>query len=212
MLILTYPSKTWAHRLPAGGKLAALALATMGLFTLHSPAALVLAGLATLGLIASAGGGLIRASLRPIRMLWPFVAILAAWHLWLQDPMGITLILRMITAVALANFVTMTTRLEEMMTVLAWLLRPFARVIPPARCPDHPIYPSAPAARRRPWAGMARAQCIASALAHPARTDFVRVGRQRPCGRIPARKGRCGLKSSAKTVDAGDQAVRQAQN
>lgn len=133
MLILTYPSKTWAHELPAGGKLAALVLATMGLFALDSPAPLVLAALATLGLIASAGGGLIRASLRPIRMLWPFVAIIAAWNIWLQDLMGVTLILRMITAVALANFVTMTTRLEEMMTVLASLLRPFARVIPPAR-------------------------------------------------------------------------------
>ena len=66
-------------------------------------------------------------------MLWPFVAIVAAWHVWLRDPAGIAIILRMITAVALANFVTMTTRLTDMIAVIEWLLRPFARLIPAGR-------------------------------------------------------------------------------
>ncbi len=133
MLTLTYPSKTWAHPLPAGGKLAALALATMGLFALHEPAHLALAALGTSGLIASGGGGFALASLRPLWMLWPFVAIVAAWHLWLRDPAGTAIILRMITAVGLANFVTMTTKLTDMIAVIEWLLRPVARVIPAPR-------------------------------------------------------------------------------
>lgn len=133
MLTLTYLNKTWAHGLPAGGKLAALALVTALLFALRDPAYLTLAALGAAGLIASGGRGFARASLRPLWMLWPFVAIVAAWHLWLSDPAGVGIIVRMITAVALANFVTMTTRLTDMIAVIEWLLRPFARLIPPAR-------------------------------------------------------------------------------
>ncbi len=133
MLTLTYPNRIWAHTLPAGGKLAALALATIALFALREPAHLALAAIGAAGLIASGGGGFARASLRPLWMLWPFVAIVAAWHLWLRDPAGIAIILRMITAVALANFVTMTTRLTDMIAVIEGLLRPFARAIPAPR-------------------------------------------------------------------------------
>lgn len=133
MLTLTYLGKTWAHRLPAGGKLAGLALATFALFSTSAAPVLACAALATLCLQNSCGSGFARASLRPLAMLWPFVAVVALWHLWLRDPAGMAIILRMITAVALANFVTMTTRLDDMMAVLEWLLRPLARIIPPAR-------------------------------------------------------------------------------
>jgi biotin transport system permease protein len=133
MLTLTYPSKTWAHGLPAGAKLAFLACATMGLFALQSSAALALAALAVMGLIGSGGAAFVRAAIRPLRMLWPFVAIVGLWHLWLRDPIGLAIILRMITAVALANFVTMTTRLADMIGVIEWLLVPFARLIAPSR-------------------------------------------------------------------------------
>ena len=133
MLTLTYPSKTWAHGLPAGGKLAALALATIALFALREPAHLALAAFGAAGLVATGGREFARTSLRPLWMLWPFVAIVAAWHIWLRDPTGAAIILRMITAVALANFVTMTTKLTDMIAVIEWLLRPFARIIPAAR-------------------------------------------------------------------------------
>lgn len=133
MLTLTYPSPTWAHGLPAGVKLAALAGATMGLFALQSPAHLTLAALGAAGLTASGGAAFARAALRPLWMLWPFALIVALWHIWLRDPAGIAIILRMLTAVALANFVTMTTRLTDMIAVLDWLLRPLTRLIPSAR-------------------------------------------------------------------------------
>jgi biotin transport system permease protein len=133
MLTLTYSNKTWAHGVPAGAKLAALALATAGLFALQSSAHLALAALAGAGLIASGGARFSRESLRALTMLWPFVVVVGAWHLWLGDPNGASIILRMITAVALANFVTMTTRLSDMITVLEWGLRPFSRIIPAPR-------------------------------------------------------------------------------
>lgn len=133
MLTLTYPEKTWAHELSAARKLAALSLATMGLFALTPPLHLALAAFGAAALIASGGGQFARAALRPLVMLWPFVAIVAGWHLWLQEAAGAAIILRMLTAVALANFVTMTTRLSDMIAVLEWLLRPLSRLIPPAR-------------------------------------------------------------------------------
>ncbi len=133
MLTLTSPHKTWAHDMPAGGKLIVLALGTMALFAAKSPVVLALYAALTAALILSGGMLFARASIAPLRALWPFVVIVAAWHLWLHDPNGTAIILRMLTAVALANFVTMTTRLSDMMAVLETLMRPLSRVLPPRR-------------------------------------------------------------------------------
>ncbi|MCU0825917.1 MAG: energy-coupling factor transporter transmembrane protein EcfT [Tabrizicola sp.] len=125
MLTLTSPVEIWAHRWPAGRKLALLALATTGLFLLSSPLLLCLAFLATLGLILTGGAAFLETSLRLLRPLWPFLLIVALWHLWTGDLAGGTVVmLRMVTAVALANFVTMTTRLSDMILVFQWLARP----------------------------------------------------------------------------------------
>lgn len=134
MLTLTFPTETWAHRLPAGAKLAALALATFGLFALSSPLDLGIAALATGGIWASGGRSFAFAGLRALAVLWPFVAVVGLWHIWLGDfGGGAAIVLRMLTAVALANFVTMTTRLTDMIAVLERLARPMARVIAPQR-------------------------------------------------------------------------------
>lgn len=125
MLTLTSSVEIWAHRLPAGAKLGALALGTVGLFALSSPLALGVAALAVLGLVASGGPRFLRESLLMLRPLWPFVLIVAVWHLVTGDISGgATVILRMGAAVAAANFVTMTTRLAEMLAVIEALLSP----------------------------------------------------------------------------------------
>jgi biotin transport system permease protein len=127
MLTLTSPVETWAHRLPAGAKLAALAVATTALFLMSSPLPLGLAALATAGLALSGGTGFARAALRLFWPLWPFVAVVGLWHLWTGDLTGgAVVLLRMVTAVALANLVTMTTRLSDMIVVFQWLARPLA--------------------------------------------------------------------------------------
>jgi biotin transport system permease protein len=127
MLTLTSPVETWAHPLPAGAKLAALALATTVLFSLTGVLALALAFLATLGLVATGGKSFASAVLRLLWQLWPFVAVVAAWHLWIGEVAGGTvIILRLMTAVTLANVVTMTTRLSDMIAVFQWLARPLA--------------------------------------------------------------------------------------
>ncbi|MES2915181.1 MAG: energy-coupling factor transporter transmembrane protein EcfT [Pseudomonadota bacterium] len=129
MLTLTSPVETWAHRLPAGAKLAALAVATTSLFAMDTPLTLASALGATLVLILTGGPGFALAGLRLLRPLWPFIVIVGLWHLWIRDPSGGAVILmRMVTAVGLANFVTMTTRLSDMLAVIERLARPLAHV------------------------------------------------------------------------------------
>lgn len=127
MLTLTSPVKTWAHGLPAAVKLTALCGATIGLFALNSALPLAIAALAAVLLVLSGGAIFAKTALRHLRPLWPFVLIVALWHLWSRDLSGgAVVILRMLTAVTLANFVTMTTRLSDMITVLECLTRPLS--------------------------------------------------------------------------------------
>jgi biotin transport system permease protein len=129
MLTLTSPVEIWAHRLPAGAKLGLLCAFTVLLFALKTPAALLIPAAATTALIASGGAVFAKVSLTMLRPLWPFVLIVGLWHLWTNEPaQGASIVIRMITAVAAANFVTMTTRLTDMITVLETLTKPLARL------------------------------------------------------------------------------------
>lgn len=134
MLTLTSPVETWAHRLPAGLKLALLAGVTTGLFLAASPGVLALAFAATGALYLTAGRHFALTGLRLLWPLWPFVLIVGIWHLWIGDPGGgAVVLLRMVTAVALANLVTMTTRLSDMLGVFERLARPLSPILPPRR-------------------------------------------------------------------------------
>jgi len=134
MLTLTSPVETWAHRRPAGLKLATLAVATTGLFLLNTPGPLAVALVATAVLYLTGGQQFARTGLRQLVPLWPFVVIVGLWHLWTGDvTVGTVILLRMVTAVALANFVTMTTRLSDMLAVFERLARPLAPILPPRR-------------------------------------------------------------------------------
>jgi biotin transport system permease protein len=127
MLTLTSPVETWAHPLPAGLKLAAMAIITTGLFALKAPLPLATACAATAALYATGGRLFALTGLRLLIPLWPFVLIVGLWHVWTGNVAGgSSVLLRMFAAVALANFVTMTTRLSDMITVFQWLARPLA--------------------------------------------------------------------------------------
>ncbi|EEE35615.1 cobalt transport protein [Rhodobacteraceae bacterium KLH11] len=129
MISLTSPVRTWAHHWPAGAKLAALAAATFILFMIHDLTLLVAAAVLTAGLYALPGLVFFRSGLGRLRVLWPFLAILAIWHgatgTWAE---GTEIILRLLTTVGLANLVTMTTSLSEMIAIIQWLATPLRRV------------------------------------------------------------------------------------
>lgn len=128
MISLTSPVRTRAHDWPAGPKLAALSLATMLLFLLDDIAMQLIALLAVLLLYRLPGPEFFRAGLKYLKVLLPFVAIILVWHVATRDlAAGIAIVMRMCTAVALANLVTMTTQLTQMMDVIRKLLAPLRR-------------------------------------------------------------------------------------
>jgi biotin transport system permease protein len=134
MLTLTSPFETWAHRRAAGEKLAALAVVTTALFLVEAPWVLAVAFAATVALYLTGGLAFARAGARQLWPLWPFVGIVGLWHLWTGDVAGgAAILLRMVAAVALANFVTMTTRLSDMLDVFERVARPLSPILPPRR-------------------------------------------------------------------------------
>ena len=129
MISLTSPVETRAHRWPAAVKLVLLCAATVVLF-LRADLAFHLAafaGAVTLYLLP--GTAFAMAGLRPLLRLWPFIALVGVWHLAIGAPLaGAVIVLRLLTAVALANLVTMTTTLSQMIAVVMALTAPLARL------------------------------------------------------------------------------------
>jgi biotin transport system permease protein len=128
MLTLTSPVETRLHRLPAGGKLAGLAVATVCLVSLPDLRWTLAAAAVVAGLYLAQGRVFAAHGLRMLRPLWPFLLVLALWHGWTgawADGAGIAL--RMLAAVALANLVTMTTRLDDLIAVVERAAAPLAR-------------------------------------------------------------------------------------
>ena len=134
MLTLTSPVETPLHRVGAPVKLSVLALFTFLLFLAKTPVILFL-GLIFVALLHLPGGvAFALHGLRMLRPLWPFVAIVAVWHGWTGDLTGgAVVILRMVTAVAAANLVAMTTRLSDMISVLETIAVPLTPILPPRR-------------------------------------------------------------------------------
>jgi len=128
MISLTSPVRTWAHGVPAGSKLAALSVTTAILFALNDPIWLGTGVAGAAALTLSSGWTFARAAFHALRILIPFLILIAAWHgLTGQAAAGCALALRLLAALALANFVTMTTRLSDMIDVAAWLMTPLRR-------------------------------------------------------------------------------------
>ena len=125
MLTLTTPEKTIYHKISAGQKLLALCVLSTALFQVGS--LFILTGLtfAALALYLSQGWSFAKFGARMLCPLWPFVMIICLYHGITNDiEAGGEIILRMLIAVALANLVTMTTPLDDMIDVLMRFLRP----------------------------------------------------------------------------------------
>lgn len=125
MLALTLDPPGWAHRVPAGWKMAALALTVVAVLPVTAP--LLLGGfvLAVAGLYASLGWRAMTVGARMLRPLLIVVAIIFAYHAIVgQVALGLLIGLRILGLVALANWVTMTTRLDDMTAVARRVLSP----------------------------------------------------------------------------------------
>ena len=126
MISLYLAERTWAHGVPAGWKLLALALISLAITPFDSVA--LMGGLlaAVLVLYVSLG----RAALRQVallRPLLPLLVILLGLHWWTGSlTAGIAMALRLLAMILLANAVTMTTRMDDMMDAVEPILRPLA--------------------------------------------------------------------------------------
>ena len=129
MLSLTLPRRTKAHDIPAGLKLLGLAVVSALLFTVDN---LFLLG-ACLGLITAIhlllGRDVLRYAIWMMRPIVMFAAIIMGFHVLTGDSeVGLSIILRMVLLVALANLVTMTTKLDDMIAVVEWVLTPLSKL------------------------------------------------------------------------------------
>lgn len=128
MISLYLPERTWLHAIPAGWKLAALALISLLIAPLENVAVMGALILAVLALYASLGRAALR-QLVMLRAMWPLFAILLAFHVWNGDiATGLAVLARLVAMILLANAVTMTTRMDAMMDAIEPLLRPLAWV------------------------------------------------------------------------------------
>ncbi|MGR7995521.1 energy-coupling factor transporter transmembrane component T family protein [Xanthobacter sp. ZOL 2024] len=115
------------HRLPAGVKLIGLALLSLVLLPVESPLLLVLALAAVILVYASFGRRGV-ARLRQWLVLAPLLAAIAALQIWAASwSVAATSVLRIALMVLLADLVTLSTRLQDMMDALTVVLRPFER-------------------------------------------------------------------------------------
>jgi len=133
MLTLTSPIETPLHQVGAGRKLLGLAVLSIGLFALQDVWLVLIAGFVLASTYLTLGLTFARFGATMLRPLWPFIVILGLWHGWTGEwAVGLIIGGKMLIAVGLANLVTMTTRLEDLIDVVERAAAPLARFgLPP---------------------------------------------------------------------------------
>lgn len=125
MISLTSEIPTRYHRWRAGPKLVGLCLFTLGVGLADRTWVSLAACAFVFGLYLLPGRAFLAQGLRLLRPLWIFVAVVLLWHLATGAlAQGIGIAAKLLAAVGLANLVTMTTRLDDMIAVVERLLRP----------------------------------------------------------------------------------------
>ncbi|MEP3275313.1 MAG: energy-coupling factor transporter transmembrane protein EcfT [Stappiaceae bacterium] len=124
MIALYLAGRSWAHRLPAGLKLLVLAVASVLAFPIDTVFPLLVLLSIAVGLFASLGKpGLNKLVI--IRRFAPFLIVIILFH-WAIGTAGLGIIvaLRLLALVLLASFVTLTTRMDDMMAAIRPIFRP----------------------------------------------------------------------------------------
>lgn len=125
MISLTSPIDTPLHHWPAWVKLSTLCFGVVGVFFIQNPFIHFAFFTFILFLYAIFGRIFFITGISKLRPLWPFILLLIIWHLIDTNyERGFTIGLRMLSAVALANFVTMTTFLSDMMDFIHVITKP----------------------------------------------------------------------------------------
>ena len=118
---------TWLHGIPAGVKLAFLALLGAGVFFTYDLAVLVTSAICCVLIFASLGKSTWRA--KPLLIGLVFASVLIGlFHLYMQQQMvGAISVLRLLSTTLMGIALTLTTRYTDLLGVLEWLLAPLHR-------------------------------------------------------------------------------------
>jgi biotin transport system permease protein len=121
-------SRTWLHAVPARWKLLALASATLIAFWIEN--AFVLSACLVLVLCAYVVmGAEARARLRLFSSMLPILIVITIFQYWSVGPQSAAVIVvRLALMILLADIVSMTTPMLDMMDAIQPLMRPFAMV------------------------------------------------------------------------------------
>ncbi len=124
MISLYLAQKSWLHRLPAGVKLLSLAAISLLLYPVEQPA--ILLGLLAVTLLAyvSLGSAALHQllALKVLLPLFSLIFLLQWWSIGLAA--AAVLVMRMLTLILLANLITLTTRMDDMMDAVMPLFSP----------------------------------------------------------------------------------------
>ena len=115
---------TWLHGVPAGVKLAFLALLGTGVFFTQELSVLVGSAACCVLIFASLGKATVRA--KPLLMGLVIASVLIGmFHLYMHQPMvGAVSVLRLLSTTLMGIALTLTTRYTDLLGVLEWLLAP----------------------------------------------------------------------------------------
>ena len=115
---------TWLHRVPAGIKLAVLALLGTGVFVTSQITLLSASAVCCVLIYASLGKATYRAKSLLIGVLIAS-ALICLFHLYMHQPtVGVISVLRLLSTTLMGIALTLTTRHTDLLMVLEWLLSP----------------------------------------------------------------------------------------
>lgn len=120
--------RTWLHAVPARAKLLALAFATMATFWIDDARALLLALIVVLAIYGGLGREA-RARLRLFAPLAPILIVIGAFQFWsLGAEASAAVLARLCLMILLADLVTMTTPMLDMMDAIEPAMKPLRLV------------------------------------------------------------------------------------
>lgn len=128
MISLYLPGNSFLHRMSAGPKILILCLSSIVILPVKSLTVVLLFGLIVVGLYASIRINW-RSLLTTLKPLLPFLLIILLLHVWAGSAMeGAVVITRLLALVLLANLVSMTTLMADMMAAMQPVFQPLKYV------------------------------------------------------------------------------------
>jgi len=125
MLAISIAGISWAHKLRVGYKLATLSIFSIFIFYVNSLFLLLLILFGMLLLYYSVSIVVLRKGILLLRPLILVIGLIWIFHIIREEFLSGTVIcLRLIILFALANFVTLSSRLSDMIELFLWILHP----------------------------------------------------------------------------------------